>query len=134
MKNKVPDWLNSSLWSSAPPPPDRISRYDSQSITVDAPPQATEPPVPVPPPSVVREEPPNPQVVSPSNSRVDDEIVRSERPSAEETSRQSMLLAEVRAFYWLLCELIGGENSIHVFIVTSIGKFYFWMQLITHIL
>ncbi|KAK4751333.1 hypothetical protein SAY87_004815 [Trapa incisa] len=92
---KVPDWLNSSLWSSVASPSDRISPYDSKSTTAAAPHPATEPPAPVLPPSVVREEPPELEPVSPSNDRGDDENVRPERPSAEDISRQSLLLAEL---------------------------------------
>lgn len=117
---KVPDWLNSSLWSSAAPPPDRVSRYDSKSTAEPPPPPATGPPVPVPPPSVVREEPPKPEGVNSRNSREDDSNVRPERPSAEEISRQSMLLAEVSAFYWLLCENLGGEiQFVHLLVPIS---------------
>ncbi|XP_031405928.1 TBC1 domain family member 13-like [Punica granatum] len=102
MKKKVPDWLNSSLWSSAPPPPppDSISRLDSEPAPAPAPapappPPPTEPPVPVPPPSVVREEPPKPEVVNSRNGNGDDGNAWPERPSTDDISRQSMLLAEL---------------------------------------
>ncbi|TXG72604.1 hypothetical protein EZV62_001183 [Acer yangbiense] len=73
VKKKVPDWLNSSLWSTAPPPPDddRLHRNAPKPIattTVDPPlPVAPlpPPPPPVPAPVVVstKEDPPTPQLI-----------------------------------------------------------------------
>lgn len=98
VKKKVPDWLNSSLWSTttAPPPPDddRPQRYAAPkpvAAAASAAASAAEPPVPVvappapapthvhapvpvPPRDVVsvQQEPPKPQVIvsdtRPSNS------------------------------------------------------------------
>ncbi|KAI3469997.1 hypothetical protein Pfo_026660 [Paulownia fortunei] len=47
MKKRVPDWLNSSLWSSPQPPP-------SPPPTPHNAPAIAEPPVPIPPPAVAR--------------------------------------------------------------------------------
>ncbi|KAJ4723206.1 TBC1 domain family member protein [Melia azedarach] len=95
VKKKVPDWLNSSLWSSTPPPEDdRLQRYVPKPITADAveppipvaaPPAPAPAPVPIPVPAPptpdvvsIQQEPPKPQVIenetSNSNSdRNDDE-------------------------------------------------------------
>ncbi|KAJ0091920.1 hypothetical protein Patl1_26041 [Pistacia atlantica] len=106
VKKKVPDWLNSSLWSTAPPPPDddRLHRYSTKPIattTVEPPPvpvAAPPAPAPAPPPpapavvSTVREEPPKPQVIihnsdsNNNNHRNDDEI---------DNSAQAQLLPEL---------------------------------------
>ncbi|XP_044484301.1 TBC1 domain family member 13-like [Mangifera indica] len=116
VKKKVPDWLNSSLWSTAPPPSDddRLHRHSTKPIataTVDPPhvtaaapvparpPQAPAPaPVPARPPqapavgSTVQKEPPKPHVIvhnSDSNSnnhRNDDGM---------DNSAQALLLPEL---------------------------------------
>lgn len=100
-KKKVPDWLNSSLWISAPPPPadDRPQRPALDPLAAPAEP-LTRPPVPVPPPSAARPEqpppppPPEPEVEEPRDGN-GGESREPGRPSAEEMSRQSQLLAEV---------------------------------------
>ncbi|KAK2643992.1 hypothetical protein Ddye_019187 [Dipteronia dyeriana] len=77
VKKKVPDWLNSSLWSTAPPPPDddRLHRNAPKPIaatTVDPPlPVAPLPPPPPPPPPPAsaplvvstKVDPPTPQLI-----------------------------------------------------------------------
>lgn len=100
VKKKVPDWLNSSLWSTttAPPPPDddRPQRYAAPKpvaaasaaaeppVPVVAPPAPApthvHAPVPVPPRDVVsvQQEPPKPQVIvsdtrTSNSDRIDDE-------------------------------------------------------------
>ncbi|XP_044479327.1 TBC1 domain family member 13-like [Mangifera indica] len=109
VKKKVPDWLNSSVWSTAPPPSDddRLHRYSTKpiaTVTVDPPhvtaaaPAPAPVPVPARPPqapavgSTVQKEPPKPHVIvhnSDSNSnnhRNDDEM---------DNSAQALLLPEL---------------------------------------
>lgn len=103
VKKRVPEWLNSSLWSSTPSPPiddDRVQRYTPKPATTTSstsePPSVVEPPLPVPPPSSsIREEPPPPEPQS-TDSLSDHEDKGTGTPSPEDFSRQSQLLAEVR--------------------------------------
>ncbi|XP_030533848.1 TBC1 domain family member 13 isoform X1 [Rhodamnia argentea] len=90
VKKRVPDWLNSSLWSSAPPPDDeRLLRYASKYAAADRDePPATDPPAPVPPPVIAREEP-----AGATKADNDDENGGAESPSGEEFARQAQLLA-----------------------------------------
>ncbi|KAL3726685.1 hypothetical protein ACJRO7_031572 [Eucalyptus globulus] len=94
-KKKVPDWLNSSIWISAPPPAD-----DRPHRPAPDPPAApveplTRPPLPLPPPSAARREPPpEPEAEEPRDGD-GGESRESGGPSAEEISRQSQLLAEL---------------------------------------
>ncbi|XP_024194659.1 TBC1 domain family member 13 isoform X2 [Rosa chinensis] len=99
VKKRVPEWLNSSLWSSPPSAPpiddDRTQRYTSKpsTATTTSSDSVVEPPLPVPPPSSVRAEPPpEPQ---PADSISDHEDKAAASPSPEEFSRQSQLLAEL---------------------------------------
>lgn len=101
VKKRVPEWLNSSLWSSPPSAfpadDDRAQRYTSKpstptTTTTSA--SVVEPPLPVPPPSSAREQPPpEPQ---PVDSVSDHDDRGAAVPSPEDFSRQSQLLAEVR--------------------------------------
>ncbi|KAI4370456.1 hypothetical protein MLD38_018809 [Melastoma candidum] len=108
MSKKVPDWLNSSIWVSAPSQRDRISSlFPSSTPTTTSsdsrPPPLTEPPVPVPPPSVAsREESPlsSPTGATPQINERKDRHGEGDQPadrtlSEEDVSRQSQLLAEL---------------------------------------
>lgn len=92
VKKRVPDWLNSSLWSASPSATedDRLQRYDSKPST-PTPPSPVAPPVPEPPPAVVQEEPPKPEPKESVNNVHD----ASSDDSAEDISRQAQLLAEL---------------------------------------
>ncbi|KAA8548395.1 hypothetical protein F0562_000079 [Nyssa sinensis] len=110
MMKRVPDWLNSSIWSSTPPPDnDRLNRYASKSTSTiaataettsstskstatSAVESAIEPPVPVPPPIVVIQEPPKPEIRDPLSNN---ENGSSASSSAEEISRQAQFLQEL---------------------------------------
>ncbi|KAH7521696.1 hypothetical protein FEM48_Zijuj07G0060200 [Ziziphus jujuba var. spinosa] len=107
VKKKVPDWLNSSLWSTTPSSNDDHSlQYASKpsptatsaasaGYDVSEPP-AVDPPVPVPPPSVVVErESPKPETQDSNPSYEDNSNGVSSTPSAEEISRQAQLLTEL---------------------------------------
>ncbi|KAL6191259.1 hypothetical protein ACLB2K_037650 [Fragaria x ananassa] len=100
VKKRVPEWLNSSLWSSPPSAfpadDDRAQLYTSKpstptTTTTSA--SVVEPPLPVPPPSSTREQPPpEPQ---PVDSVSDHDERGAADPSPEDFSRQSQLLAEL---------------------------------------
>ncbi|KAL3724567.1 hypothetical protein ACJRO7_029699 [Eucalyptus globulus] len=108
VKKRVPDWLNSSLWSSAPPPDDeRLLRYASKYASADDgdgdgwPEAASDPPAPAaaaarppPPPAptrvVARGEP-----AGAARAGNDEENGDAEGPSGEEFARQAQLLAEL---------------------------------------
>ncbi|XP_023549378.1 TBC1 domain family member 13-like [Cucurbita pepo subsp. pepo] len=101
VKKRVPDWLNSSLWSSTPVDDDRLHRYTSEpATTMSSPEPVVEPPVPVPPPSastVVRTESPKSDT---RDSRVNNNVSNDDNdtssgPSAEDVSRQAQLLVEL---------------------------------------
>ncbi|KAM6544650.1 hypothetical protein CsatB_025386 [Cannabis sativa] len=111
VKKRVPDWLNSSLWSSTPPPDeDRFNRYSSKPTTTTttdddddvvsttttstggasaSDPPRLNPPVPVPPPSL----PPLRREIS-DDSRFSEDVGNG-GPSAEDISRQAQLLSEL---------------------------------------
>ncbi|XP_052188186.1 uncharacterized protein LOC127798681 isoform X2 [Diospyros lotus] len=110
VKKRVPDWLNSSLWSTDPPPapddedhhppPAPTSSYSaaasSKSVATSTfPPSESpvQPPVPVPPPSAARMEPPKEEIRDPLSNTSDNGS--SDIPSAEEISRQAQLLQEL---------------------------------------
>lgn len=102
VKKRVPDWLNSSLWSSTPAvDDDRFHRYTSEpAATTSVPEPVVEPPVPVTPPSAstaVRTESPKSDTRdSRANNNVsDDDNGTSSGPSVEDVSRQAQLLVEV---------------------------------------
>lgn len=112
VKKRVPDWLNSSLWSSAPSSDDnrdlRLSTTTSTNTyaneerecsTVDPPLPAPSPPSPP-----IREDPPQPQIIEDSriNHVADDQNGTSSTPSTDDISRQSQLLAEVYSLLYLL--------------------------------
>ncbi|MED6130771.1 hypothetical protein PIB30_003792 [Stylosanthes scabra] len=100
MKKKVPDWLNSSLWSSShspsPPPP----QPSLPSATADLPiqQQNSAPSQPSSPPATV-ESPPEPQKIQDSrptnHTHTSADATFSSYPSADEISRQAELLAEL---------------------------------------
>ncbi|CAL5337175.1 unnamed protein product [Camellia sinensis] len=106
VKKRVPDWLNSSLWSTTPPPPSHPPPLDSddaaKSTSVAASPSSSKSaaaeskvraPVPVPPPSAVRPEPPKVEIRDPLTDHSDNGSTGS--PSAEDFSRQAQLLQEL---------------------------------------
>ncbi|KAK2975208.1 hypothetical protein RJ640_022100 [Escallonia rubra] len=111
VKKRVPDWLNSSLWSPPPPPPqDPVSRYDSKSsATTESASSSTaaaandvvvlDPPVPVPPPSLIRAEPPKAELRDPLSSADENDngssAAASNSSSAEDMSRQAQLSQEL---------------------------------------
>ncbi|XP_021830969.1 TBC1 domain family member 13 [Prunus avium] len=108
VKKRVPEWLNSSLWSSTPSPSldeDRVQPYTSKptatttitssSSTSDyEPPSMVDPPIPVPPPKPTREDKPPPQPQS-TDSLPDHEDKNNTTPSPEDISRQAQLLVEL---------------------------------------
>ncbi|XP_065862794.1 uncharacterized protein [Euphorbia lathyris] len=120
-KKKVPDWLNSSLWSTTPSSSandDHLPPYSSKLSTTTGTESPVEPPVPVPPPAAKREEPPplsppKPEIrtkdkdsrnsVSSNNSNHNDNYSNMDEenyspvtsPSAEDISRQAQLLTEL---------------------------------------
>ncbi|KDP39352.1 hypothetical protein JCGZ_01109 [Jatropha curcas] len=127
VKKKVPDWLNSSLWStttttttttpSSTADDDHLQPYSR--LSTNSPTKATEspiePPVPVPPPAVIREDPPpyssKPEIRAKDkdkdsrnsvSSNSNDDSDRNDKDddngtsvSAEDISRQAQLLTEL---------------------------------------
>ncbi|KAF7837001.1 TBC1 domain family member 13 [Senna tora] len=94
VKKRVPDWLNSSLWSSAPSSATPTTTYanEEQEHTV------VDPPIPPPSPSPpTREDPPQPQRIenSRTNNVTNDHNGTSSPPSTDDISRQAQLLAEL---------------------------------------
>ncbi|KAI3915589.1 hypothetical protein MKX01_015414 [Papaver californicum] len=96
VKKPVPDWLNSSLWSSSNPSSesdDRLNNHSSSpkstsyNFTESPPPPPIQPPIPQPPPRITVQ-----KVESPEN---DDTSSSSSIISSEEISRQSQLLQEL---------------------------------------
>ncbi|PNX91564.1 TBC1 domain family member 13-like protein [Trifolium pratense] len=87
MKKKVPDWLNSSLWSSptSSPPSPAITEYTSPVFTPIPPPQP-----PSPPPLILQDPPPT-QIIQESQS----EDPHDAPPSEFDISHQTQLLAEL---------------------------------------
>ncbi|XP_022761891.1 TBC1 domain family member 13-like isoform X2 [Durio zibethinus] len=111
VRKKVPDWLNSSLWST-PPSDDRLHRYSpsptstttTSSAAVSQP--TVQPPVPVPSPPVVSKPqstptPPKSEIRDPvnrnsnNNSNDNDQNGGSSPVSPDDISRQAQLLAEL---------------------------------------
>ncbi|XP_057499173.1 uncharacterized protein LOC130783502 isoform X2 [Actinidia eriantha] len=98
VKKRVPDWLNSSLWSSPHPP--STSPYDDgedyrlrrSSSAAESP---VQPPVPVPPPSAARPEPPKVEIRDRMNDSSDNGGSGSGSPSVEDISRQAQLVQEL---------------------------------------
>lgn len=95
-KKGVPEWLNSSLWTSSASD-DRISRYAVKLSppTPEPPPRQPSPERPPPPPPPPREAPPTAAVGSSSSSP--DEISRQSELLAE-LSKKVISLGEVRRF------------------------------------
>lgn len=105
VKKRVPEWLNSSLWTSTPSPDDddrqRNSTRPTSTITISSPPAVE----PRPPPVSAGAEPPKPPEAkdyptnnSASNDRAYNGTSEDAGPSAEDISRQAQLLAEVIPF------------------------------------
>ncbi|XP_043722241.1 TBC1 domain family member 13-like [Telopea speciosissima] len=93
VKERVPEWLNNSLWSSnLPANDDRLLRYSAKPSTVPEP--SIEPPIPEPPPKPQEVEEEKPPARETRDSARDDER-SSPSVSAEDISRQSQLLAEL---------------------------------------
>lgn len=102
VKKRVPEWLNSSLWTSTPSPDDddrqRNSTRPTSTITISSPPAVE----PRPPPVSAGAEPPKPPEAkdyptnnSASNDRAYNGTSEDAGPSAEDISRQAQLLAEI---------------------------------------
>ncbi|KAI3980364.1 hypothetical protein MKX01_003903 [Papaver californicum] len=91
VKKRVPDWLNSSLWSSSSESDDHhhssSPKSTSYNFTESPPPPMIQPPIPEPPPRITVQ-----KVESPEN---DDTSSSSSIISSEEISRQSQLLQEL---------------------------------------
>ncbi|KAL1328683.1 hypothetical protein HN51_038487 [Arachis hypogaea] len=104
-KKKVPDWLNSSLWSSPHPPPPPPPPPFFSSATVDLPIEqhtsavsSASPSQPPSPPATV-DDPPEPQRIQDSrpknHTHTSTDATFSSSPSADDISRQAELLAEL---------------------------------------
>ncbi|XP_059445745.1 uncharacterized protein LOC132177436 isoform X2 [Corylus avellana] len=102
VKKRVPEWLNSSLWTSTPAPEDddRLQRNSTRPTTTTI----SSPPVvyPGPPPSSAEAEPPKPPEIkdyptnnSDSHDRAHNGTSEDAGPSAEDISRQAQLFAEI---------------------------------------
>ncbi|KAK7359274.1 hypothetical protein VNO77_01227 [Canavalia gladiata] len=92
VKKKVPDWLNSSLWSSpsspsSPPSAAAISSLAEESSIVITPPE----PLPHPPSPPILQDPPPTQTIQDSPTEDQSEVF----PSAYDVTRQAQLLAEL---------------------------------------
>ncbi|KAM7485813.1 hypothetical protein LguiA_001822 [Lonicera macranthoides] len=106
VNKKVPDWLNSSLWSapppptSTPPPPADDDRLTSNSATVSTAPAVSHI-EPVRPPAATRpeqeQEPPKVEIRAPmgGDGYNDDNESSTTSSKAEEISRQALFLQEV---------------------------------------
>ncbi|KAI3523622.1 hypothetical protein L1887_01883 [Cichorium endivia] len=110
VKKRVPDWLNNSMLSSPPPiisPPSKLQSQSPpapssahHSVNFSNAPTVIQPPVPIPPPSLIRPEPPTKSAVTPRTefidplrrSSVSDNDISS---SVEDVSRQSNILQEL---------------------------------------
>ncbi|PSS34827.1 TBC1 domain family member protein [Actinidia chinensis var. chinensis] len=98
VKKPVPDWLNSSLWSPSPPSavrPISSATNDAASSSESASAQPDHPPVPVPPPSAVRAESPEVEIRDPLSDDSDNGGSGSPTPTAEDISRQALILQEI---------------------------------------
>lgn len=114
MKKKVPEWLNSSLWSAAPSADsdDRVLRnaFRPSNAAIVAPSEPvhppTEPPIPVHPPSAIKPQKKEEHEREPRDSRsfddqqngISSENTNTTTNSPEDVSRQAQLLTEVRVF------------------------------------
>ncbi|XVF29109.1 hypothetical protein REPUB_Repub15cG0091500 [Reevesia pubescens] len=108
VRKRVPDWLNSSLWSTTPND-DRLNRYSpsTPTTTTTVVSEATvQPPVPVPPPATATRPqstptPPKSEIRDPvnknsnNNSNDNDQNGGSSGVSPDDISRQAQLLAEL---------------------------------------
>ncbi|EOY05242.1 hypothetical protein QUC31_016866 [Theobroma cacao] len=106
VRKRVPDWLNSSLWSTTPSD-DRFQRYSPSPTTATAAVSepAVQPPVPVPPPAAASrpQSSPTPKSEirdpvndnSDNNSNDNDQNGSSSDVSPEDISRQAQLLVEL---------------------------------------
>ncbi|PSS32804.1 TBC1 domain family member protein [Actinidia chinensis var. chinensis] len=104
VKKAVPDWLNSSLWY---PPPSSAARPGSSATNAAAsssesdaapPDHSTETvpvPVPLPPSSAVRAEPPEVEIRDPLSDDSDNGASGSPTSTAEDISRQAQILQEL---------------------------------------
>jgi hypothetical protein len=119
VKKRVPEWLNSSLWTSAPSPDDddRLQRNSTRPTTTTTTIYSAPAVDPGPPPSFAGAEPPKPPETkgyptndSASNDRAHNGSSEDAGPSAEDISRQAQLLAEVSPFPSL------SVKYIHVFV------------------
>lgn len=93
MKKKVPDWLNSSLWS-APTVPHSPAAATTTTTTEESSPvhSPISPPQPPSPPIVVQD-PPTKQIIE--DSRSDDHHDHDVPPSAYDVSHHAQLLTEL---------------------------------------
>ncbi|XP_007034316.2 PREDICTED: TBC1 domain family member 13 isoform X1 [Theobroma cacao] len=106
VRKRVPDWLNSSLWSTTPSD-DRFQRYSPSPTTATAAVSepAVQPPVPVPPPAAASRPQSSPtpksEIRDPVNDNSDndsndnDQNGSSSDVSPEDISRQAQLLVEL---------------------------------------
>ena len=110
VKKRVPDWLNSSLWSS-PHPPSPSQPYDDgedyrlcrgAAEEADSP---VHPPVLEPPPSVARSEHLKVEIRDRINESSDNGSYGSGSSSVEDISRQAQLVQEVSVEPSLLLSL-----------------------------
>lgn len=94
MKKKVPDWLNSSLWSAPTVPPSPATATATTTTTEESSPvhSPISPPQPPSPPIVVQDPPPK-QIIE--DSRSDDHHDHDVPPSAYDVSHHAQLLAEL---------------------------------------
>ncbi|CAN6722632.1 unnamed protein product [Malus baccata var. baccata] len=112
VKKRVPEWLNSSLWSSSTPSSsiddDRAQRYtsnptaagptteiSSSSASDSEPASMVHPPIPVAPPKSTREDKPPPEPQFTDSFPDHENKSNNTAPSPEDISRQSQLLAEL---------------------------------------
>lgn len=110
VKKRVPDWLNNSMLSTPPPiisPPSKLQSQSPpatssahHSVNFSNAPTMIQPPVPIPPPTLIRPEPLTKHAVTPRTEFIDplrrssgsDNDISS---SVEDVSRQSNLLQEL---------------------------------------
>lgn len=104
VKKRVPEWLNSSLWSSDDHRdlPHSTAASSATYAHEEREHSSVGPPLPEPsPPSPpVREDPPPPQIIEDSRTTTrvaDDRNATSSAPSSDDISRQAQLLAEVHS-------------------------------------
>lgn len=90
VKKKVPDWLNSSLWSAPTSPPSSVAATEDSSPVVVSP---SEPPQPPSPPPVVVQDPPPKQRIE--DSRTYDDHDDASSSSVHDIPNQAQLLSEV---------------------------------------